>query len=58
MIQQFHTWIYIQKKTKTLIKKETHIPIFIATCMDLENVMFSKINQTKTSCMILLICGI
>ena len=23
--------IYIQKKTKTLIKKETHIPIFIAT---------------------------
>ena len=41
---QFHTWIYIQKKTKTLIKKETHIQIFIAilftiakTCKQLVN---------------------
>ena len=31
MIQQFHSWAYIQKKMKTLICKDTYIPVFIAT---------------------------
>ena len=31
MIQQLHSWAYIQKKMKTLICKDTYIPVFIAT---------------------------
>ena len=30
MIQQFHSWIYVQKKTKTLIQKDISIPMFTA----------------------------
>ena len=30
MIQQFQSYVYIQKKTKTLIQKDTYTPIFIA----------------------------
>ena len=32
MIQQFHSWVYIQKKTKTktLIQIDTFTPMFIA----------------------------
>ena len=30
MIHQSHSWVYIQKKTKTLIQKDTCTPIFIA----------------------------
>ena len=30
MIQQFHSWVYIQKKTKTLIWKDTCTAMFIA----------------------------
>ena len=30
MTQQFHSWIYILKKTKTLIQKDTWTPIFLA----------------------------
>ena len=32
MIQQFHSWVYTKKKkkSKTLIRKNTHTPIFIA----------------------------
>ena len=30
MIQQFHSCVYVQKKTKTLIGKDTRIPMFIA----------------------------
>ena len=30
MIQQSHCWIYIQKTMKTLIPKDTCIPIFLA----------------------------
>ena len=30
MTQQFHSWVYIPKKTKTLIRKDTCTPMFIA----------------------------
>ena len=30
MSQQFHSWVYIQKKMKTLIQKDTCIPMFRA----------------------------
>ena len=30
MIQQFHSWVYIQRKWKTLIQEGTFIPIFTA----------------------------
>jgi len=30
MIQQFHSWAYIQKEIKTLIGKDTCTPVFIA----------------------------
>ena len=29
MIQQFHSWVYIRKKMKTLIQKDIHTPMFI-----------------------------
>ena len=29
MIQQLHSWAYIQTKVKTLIQKDTCIPTFI-----------------------------
>ena len=30
MTQQIHSWLYIQKKTQTLIRKDTCTPMFIA----------------------------
>ena len=30
MIQQFHSWAYIQREIKTLIGKDTCTPVFIA----------------------------
>ena len=30
MTQQFHSWVYIQKRPKTLIQKDTFILMFIA----------------------------
>ena len=30
MIQQTHSWAYIQKKTETIIQKDTCTPLFIA----------------------------
>ena len=30
MTQQFHSWVYIQKKPKTLIRKGRCTPIFLA----------------------------
>ena len=30
MTQQFHSWVYNLKKTKTLIRKDTCTPMFIA----------------------------
>ena len=30
MIQQFYSWVYIQRKQKTLILKDTCTPMFIA----------------------------
>ena len=30
MTQQFHFWLFIQKKTKTLTQKDTYTPMFIA----------------------------
>ena len=30
MIQQFHSWVYIQKKKKTLIQKDKCTAMFIA----------------------------
>ena len=29
MIQQFYSWVYIQKKSKTLIQKDICTPLFI-----------------------------
>ena len=33
MIQQFHSWVYIQKKWKYKFEKETCAPIFIAALL-------------------------
>ena len=30
MIQQFHSWVYIPQKPKTLIQKDTCTPVFTA----------------------------
>ena len=30
MIQQFHSWVYIKKKKKTLIQKDKCTPVFTA----------------------------
>ena len=30
MTQQFHSWVFIRKKTKTLIRKDICTPMFIA----------------------------
>ena len=30
MTQQFHSWVHIQKKPKTLIRKDTGTPMFTA----------------------------
>ena len=30
IIQQFHHWVFFQKKTKTLIRKDTYTPVVIA----------------------------
>ena len=38
MTQQFHSWIYIQKKPKTLIQKETSTPVFTAALFTIANV--------------------
>ena len=32
MTQQFHSWVYIRKKTKTLIRKDTCTFFFFDTC--------------------------
>ena len=38
MIQQSHSWAYIQKKPKTLIWKDTCISIFIAALLIIVNI--------------------
>ena len=30
MIQQFHSWVFIQRKQKPLIQKDIYTPMFIA----------------------------
>ena len=45
MIQQLHSWAYIQKKMKTLICKDTYIPVFIATLFTISLGMEVSINR-------------
>ena len=65
MIQQFHSWVFFQKKPPqntehySVIKKN-EIMLFVTIWMDLEGVMLNEISHTENDkyCMILLICGV
>ena len=54
----YYEWYFIVCATQP--QKQNEILPFTTTCMDLEGIMLSEINQTEKDkyCMISLICGI
>ena len=46
MTQQFHSWAHIQKEGKTLIQKDAHTPMFIATLFTIAKIW----KQPKCKC--------